>query len=275
MTAPLIGITTEMTAAAWHDRVREAVLSPAVYCRAIDRAGAVPVLLPPAATGAVTRLATWLDGLVFSGGCDVDARCYAPAGGEGADWPDQARDVYELALMRAAIEAGTPFLAIGRGLQVLNVACGGTVSALSLDAPPAGPDASGLGLPVGEVRISPDSKLGEILGATVTVSWTEHDAVAQLGSGLAVTGRAAGEIVAAAEVIGHPFGIGVRWHPQDASDMRIFNALRSAAEAGAGRAAVTAAAALLTTPSADRVASGQDTQLRGSASDRSAQMGAL
>ena len=94
MTAPLIGITTDMRAAAWHDRVREAALSPAAYSRAIAAAGAVPVLLPPvlpgeAGTGGPARLAAGLDGLVFAGGADLDPRCYgAPLDDQVAGWPD-------------------------------------------------------------------------------------------------------------------------------------------------------------------------------------------
>jgi len=246
MTRPLIGITTDMGAAAWHDRVREAAVSPAVYARAIERAGAVPVLLPPVLLpGAAGRLATWLDGLLFSGCADVDVRCYGAAPGDEASWPDQARDVCELTLMRAAIETGTPFLAICRGLQVLNVACGGTLIQPQPDA--AGPGRAvpgGLGLPAREVQIIADSRLSQILGASVTVPACPHHAVAELGSGVVATGWAAGHVAAAVEVPGHRFGIGVQWHPEDTTDMRIFAELRAAADASPQRASAAAAAAV-------------------------------
>ena len=236
MTAPLIGITTDMRAAAWHDRVREAALSPAAYSRAIARAGAVPVLLPPvlpggAGTGAPARLAASLDGLVFAGGADVDPRCYgAPLEDQVAGWPDCTRDAMELELMRAAIETGTPFLAICRGLQVLNVAQGGTLVNDQPDA--AGHDRDrpgGADPPRREVRISPDSRLGGILGASVTVPACQHQAVGRLGSGVTAMAWSAGEVVAAAELTGHRFGMGVHWHPERGDDLRIFSELRAAA----------------------------------------------
>jgi gamma-glutamyl-gamma-aminobutyrate hydrolase PuuD len=245
MPAPLIGITTDIGAAAWRDRVREAALSPAAYTRAIERAGAVPVLLPPVLPGASSRLAARLDGLVFAGGADVDARCYGAAGDDRADWPGYTRDAVELALMRAAIETRTPFLAICRGLQVLNVARGGTlvqglVAAAGPDQDAPGEHARGGARPGYAVRISPDSRLGHILGASATVPWSRNRAVAKLGAGVIAIAWAAQEVVAAVELTGHPFGIGVQWHPELADDMRIFEQLRTAA---ADRAQAASAAA--------------------------------
>jgi gamma-glutamyl-gamma-aminobutyrate hydrolase PuuD len=246
MTAPLIGITTDMRAAAWHDRVREAALSPAAYSRAIAAAGALPVLLPPVlpggtGPGGAARLAAGLDGLVFAGGADLDPRCYgAPLDDQVAGWPDSARDAVELELMRAAIETGTPFLAICRGLQVLNVARGGTLVNDQPDA--AGHDRDrpgGAERPGREVRISPDSRLGGILGASVTVPACQHQAVGRLGRDVTATAWAAGEVVAAAELTGHRFGIGVHWHPEQGDDLRIFEELRAAA-ASPQRASVAA-----------------------------------
>jgi putative glutamine amidotransferase len=237
MTAPLIGITTDLRAAAWHDRVREAALSPAAYSRAIAAAGALPVLLPPVRPGGTApagaaRLAAGLDGLVFAGGADLDPRCYGvPLDDQVAGWPDSARDAVELDLMRAAIETGTPFLAICRGLQVLNVAQGGTLVNDQPDA--AGHDRDrpgGAERPGREVRISPDSRLGGILGASLTVPACQHRAVGRLGRDVTATAWAAGEVVAAAELTGHRFGIGVHWHPEQGDDLRIFEELRAAAD---------------------------------------------
>ena len=247
MTAPLIGITTDLRAAAWHDRVREAALSPAAYSRAIAAAGAVPVLLPPvlpggASTGGPARLAAGLDGLVFAGGADLDPRCYgAPLDDQVAGWPDSARDAVELELMRAAIETGTPFLAICRGLQVLTVARGGTLLNDQPDAAGHDRDRPGGAEPPGrDVRISPDSRLGGILGASITVPACQHQAIGQLGSDVTAVAWTTGEVVAAAELTGHRFGIGVRWHPEQGDDMRILSGLRAAAVARTQRASAAA-----------------------------------
>ena len=144
--------------------------------------------------------------------------------------------------MQAAIEAGTPFLAICRGLQVLNVARGGTLLNDQPDA--AGHDRyrpGGAELPGREVRISPDSSLGGVLGTSVTVPACQHQAVARLGSGVTAIAWAAEEVVAAAELTGHRFGLGVHWHPEQGDDVRIFDELRAAAAASPHLAGAAAA----------------------------------
>ena len=209
MTRPLIGVTTDVGAAVWRDRVREAVLSPAVYSSALERAGAVPVLLPPVLTGAAGQLAAGLDGLMF---CGVAAE-------------------FEAALMRAAITADVPFLALSRGLALLNLCLGGT-----LDPAPAAPDD-----PPGTcaVRISPDSRLGRMLGPSTTVPADRRQVLAELGTGLTAVAWDRDDTVAAVEVAGHRFGLGIRWQPGENDDPRIFAELRTAA---ARRAPVPAAA---------------------------------
>jgi gamma-glutamyl-gamma-aminobutyrate hydrolase PuuD len=149
MTRPLIGITAEMAAAGWGDSVREAALSPASYAFAVVQAGGIPVLLPPVLPGAAARLTAGLDGLIFAGGDDIDARRYGAEPHELADRPDYARDAFEFELMRVVIQARLPFLAICRGIQVLNVARGGTLVQHLPDA-------------VGHARHAPDpARMGE------------------------------------------------------------------------------------------------------------------
>src|ERR1017187_5423271 len=108
MARALIGITSQMVAARWGDWVREAVLSPQTYSRAVERAGAVPVLVPPIPPGGIPRLIERLDGVLFTGGEDVDPALYGAARHERTDEPDARRDRFELALARAVIEAGPP-----------------------------------------------------------------------------------------------------------------------------------------------------------------------
>jgi putative glutamine amidotransferase len=201
MTRPLIGVTTDVGAAVWRDRIREAILSPAVYSSALERAGAVPVLLPPVLAGAAGQLAAGLDGLVFCGAA--------------AD--------FECALIREAVRTGVPFLALSHGLPLLNLCLGGTL--VPAPAVPGDPPDSC------SVRISPDSRLGRMLGPSATVTAGRRQVLGELGSGLTAVAWDGDETVAAVEVTGHQFGLGIRWHPGENDDPRIFAELRTAAAA--------------------------------------------
>ena len=127
MGRPIIGITGELEAARWRDWIREAVLSPVSYTRAVERAGGSPVVLPPVPSSSVASLIDKIDGLVIAGGRDVDPALYDEPAHEQTDVPDHRRDRFELLMARAAIEADLPFLAICRGMHILNVARGGTL----------------------------------------------------------------------------------------------------------------------------------------------------
>jgi putative glutamine amidotransferase len=245
MTRPLIGITTEMAAAGWGDRVREAVLVPAGYALALQQAGCVPVLLPPAPYGA-TGLTARLDAVLFSDGADIDPRRAGAEPAEGAPEPDLVRDAAEFALMRAAIAARLPVLAIGRGMRVLNAVRGGSVAG----RPPTEMDdtagsngsngSAGSAAPAGsaarELRISPGSRLDRALGQSLTVAgaaWPSgrRQHVDRLGGGLSAVAWTADDAIAAVELTGHPFAIGLAWHPEQGEDPRIFEALQAAAAA--------------------------------------------
>jgi putative glutamine amidotransferase len=232
MARALIGITSQMVAARWGDQVREAVLSPQTYSRAVERAGAVPVLVPPIPPGGIPRLIERLDGVLFTGGEDVDPALYGAARHERTDEPDARRDRFELALARAVIEAGLPFLGICRGLHVLNVARGGTLVQHLPDAVGHHGHASDRArMSLHDVRIEPASKLGRLLGEKISVPGSHHQAVARLGDGLEAAAWADDQIVEAAEFRGNRFGIGVQWRPEEADDLRIFEAFAEAAEA--------------------------------------------
>jgi putative glutamine amidotransferase len=233
MTRPLIGITSEMAAAGWDDRVREAVLLPASYAWALQRAGCVPVLLPPAPHAAAS-LAARLDGVLFSGGVGTGARRHGAPPRDEAPEPDLAREAGELALMRAAIDTGLPVLAIGRGMHLLNAARGGSVT--EGGSGPAGHGSNGA-VPLTasrDVRISPGSRLGRLLGPSVTVPAEPEPAGHQpvldrLGRGVEAVAWADDEAVAAVELAGHPFAIGLQWHPEDGDSTRLFEEFRDAA----------------------------------------------
>jgi putative glutamine amidotransferase len=225
MVRPIIGITGELDAARWGDWIREAVLSPVSYIRAVDRSGGAPVVLPPVPPDSVAAFIATLDGLVFTGGRDLDPSIYDQQRRDETDEPEHRRDRFELALMRAALEGGVPFLAIGRGLHVLTVARGGT---LTQDLPGHRTDRARY-LPH-DVALGAGSFLGGLLGTRIMVPAAHHQAPYRLGEGLTVAGWSPdGEVTEALEVEGHRFGVGVHWHPEEGDDLRLFAALAAAA----------------------------------------------
>ncbi len=249
---PLIGITGHLEPARWGDWVREAVVSPASYARAVYRAGGIPLVLPPIPADAVADLVRGLGGLIMSAGSDVDPQLYGERPNERTSDPDSRRDRFELSIIRAVIKADLPFLAIGRGMHVLNVALGGSlIQYLPTEvghirhAPGPG-NAGSHG-----IRISGDCQLGRILGTTATVPASHHQAVRRLGDGLSAVAWADDQVVEAVELTGNPFGVGVQWRPEDGDDPRLLgafvNAAAQAALAGApnvvGHAAAGKAAA--------------------------------
>jgi putative glutamine amidotransferase len=225
MGRPIIGITSELDAARWGDWIREAALSPVSYTREVERAGGAPVIVPPVPPASVPVYLETFDGLLFTGGRDLDPALYDQERLETSDEPDRRRDRFELALMRAALEAGTPFLAVGRGLHILAVARGGT---LTQDLP--GHRENRARYAPHDVILGADSLLGKLLGARVQVPAAHHQAPYHLGEGLTVTGWSPdGEVTEALEVDGHRFGVGVHWHPEEGDDSRLLTAFVEAA----------------------------------------------
>jgi gamma-glutamyl-gamma-aminobutyrate hydrolase PuuD len=227
MSRPIIGVTSELDAARWGQWVREAVISPVSYVRAVDRAGGAPVVLPPVPPDSARAFAAGLAGIIFTGGRDVDPGLYEQARHDETDPPEHRRDRFELALMRAAIDADVPFLAIGRGLHVLCVARGGT---LTQDLPGHRPDS--LRYLPHEVSLAASSRLGGLLGTKVVAPASHHQAPGQPGEGLVAAGWApSGDVIEALELQGHRFGVGVHWHPEEGDDPRLLTALVDAAAA--------------------------------------------
>ena len=225
MGRPIIGITSELDAARWGDWIREAAVSPVSYTRVVERAGGAPVIVPPVPPASVADYIETFDGLVFTGGRDMDATLYDQEPLETSDEPDRRRDRFELALIRAALAGNVPFLAIGRGLHVLTVARGGT---LTQELP--GHRAGRARYAPHEVVLGADSLLGKLLGPQVQVPAAHHQAPYRLGEGLTVTGWSPdGEVTEALEVDGHRFGVGVHWHPEEGDDPRLFAAFLEAA----------------------------------------------
>lgn len=232
---PIIGITGELDAARWGNWIREAVVSPVTYTRAVERAGGAPVMLAPVPPASVSALVAGMGGIVFTGGRDVDPALYGQRRLDDTDLPERRRDRFEIELMRAALDAGVPVLAIGRGMHVLSVARGGT---LIQQLPAHRPDPVKY-LPH-DVRLTAGSALGRLLGTALTVPAAHHQAPApgDLGDGVVLAGWSpADQVAEAVEVGGHRFAIGVHWHPEEQDDPRLIEALVAAAAEG-GRTAV-------------------------------------
>ncbi len=195
MGRPIIGITGELDAARWGDWIREAVISPVSYTRTVERAGAAPVVLPSGAAVLGARPSSARSTAWSSPAAGTwTRRCTARSAAAETDEPDRRRDRFELALMRAALDAGLPFLAIGRGLHVLTVARGGT---LTQDLP--GHCEQRARYTPHDVVLGADSLLGRLLGTRVSVPAAHHQAPYHLGDGLTVAGWSPdGEVTEAA-----------------------------------------------------------------------------
>lgn len=234
---PLIGVTTYLEQAqtgVWDVR---ASFLPQTYLDAVTEAGGIPVLLPPQACDddqARTALAR-LDGLILAGGADVDPRRYGAEPHERTGAPREDRDAWELALLEAARELGTPLLAICRGLQLMNVALGGTlVQHLpeTLGSERYQPGAGIYGS--GEIDVDPDSRLAGIVGTErQSVPVYHHQGVDRVADGARVTARTADGVVQALEVdAASGYCMAVQWHPEEQrQDRRLFTSLVAAATA--------------------------------------------
>lgn len=233
---PVIGLSSYAQPARWGSWDMPAALLPLNYAERVTAAGGVPVLLPPVPgiAAAVGRL----DGLVLTGGGDIDPASYGAAPHPRTAGVSAERDQAELGLLAAALAAGLPVLGICRGLQLLNVAQGGTLHQhlADLGTLPAGD--AGHTPPPGTfgrhpVRVAAGSRLAAILGAGPrSVPTAHHQAVGRLGAGLTATAWAADGIVEAVELAAgehHPFVLAVQWHPEAGDDPRLLRALIRAA----------------------------------------------
>ena len=232
---PVIGVTTYLEQAQTGVWDVQASFLPKVYFEAVNRAGGIAVLLPPQPVDEEIARAVIgrIDGLIVAGGKDVDPARYGQERLLTTDEPRPDRDDWETMLLGAAIETETPFLGICRGLQVLNVALGGSLHQHLPDI--VGSDRYSLGggtFADNEVFIEPATRVASLLhsGETVVGKSYHHQAIDALGAGLAVTARSDDGTVQAVEVEGVPFGIGVQWHPEHTpEDLRLFAGLVDAA----------------------------------------------
>jgi len=229
--APVVGISAYDDVAAWGAWNVRAAIVPEAYVRAVAATGGVPVVLPVQADAAAQIGA--VDALVLTGGPDVDPARYGAEPHRASKPGSPARDTHELALAAAAAERGIPTLAVCRGLQLLNVARGGTLVQHLPEV--VGHEEHGPAPGVyGEhpVRVAPASRLAQVLGRTeVTVRSHHHQAVDVAGSGLLAVAWAPDGTPEAYEDPAAPFVIGVQWHPEMGDDPELFAGLVAAASA--------------------------------------------
>src|SRR6201994_3265933 len=241
---PVIGITTYEDQASWRGWSTRAAMLPFVYVDSVRRSGGRAVLLPPGGDDAeASATVASLDGLIVTGGPDVDPVRYGAARHPRTQPPATLRDAWDLTVTSHALRLGVPLLAICRGMQVLNVCRGGTLHQHLPDLVGHGrhdgpPNRFGLH----RVRISPDSTLATVLPEDDFIEGPthHHQAVNLLGDGLkAVAWEEDGTVEAVeagpSELGGFSgFVLGVQWHPEQGSDLRLFGAL---VEAGTRRIA--------------------------------------
>jgi putative glutamine amidotransferase len=238
MRSPILGITTY----APRENLERFHL-PVEYVHAVRRAGALPWLIPPGEPR-LPELLGHLDGLVLSGGGDVDPELYGGVSDHPALYGiHRERDATELALARAALELALPTLGICRGCQLINVAFGGSlIEHLPDEVGPdkVGPELAHRGTGPGtsslhEVELVRGSRLLTIIGREhPSASSSHHQAIRRLAPGLEVVARAPDGTIEAVERRDHPFYLAVQWHPEetaarDPGQQRLFDALAAAA----------------------------------------------
>jgi putative glutamine amidotransferase len=233
---PLIGISTYVAKVSWGGWERPAAVLPESYYELVASAGGRPLLLPPLKTAPLgpgygaPEVIAHLDGLVLTGGGDVDPRAYGETPAPEVAGVSAIRDESERALLAAALAADLPVLAVCRGCQILNVERGGTLvqhlpEVIGHDLHRTAP------FVFGEVKVAtePETLTSSVFGATTTVRCSHHQAIRNLGAGLVATAHADDGVVEAVELAGATFVLGVQWHPEEAGDERPFAALVAAA----------------------------------------------
>ncbi len=232
MGVPVIGLTTYREEAVWGVWRQRADLLPEQYAVAVESTGGVPLLLPPVAqVGAAEAVVARLDGLVVSGGADVDpARYDAEPHERTASWrPD--RDAWEIALLDAAEAVGLPVLGVCRGMQVMAVQAGGELDQHTPDLVGHEQHSPG-GDAYGEVGVTtePGTRVAHLLGSGLTVSCHHHQSV-RTHPGFVAAAHAADGTLEAMEAPGDRFCLAVQWHPETAADVGLLAGLVRAAAA--------------------------------------------
>lgn len=232
MPHPVIGLTTyrqQARSGVWNV---QASFLPAVYLEGVTRAGGIVVLLPPqpvddaVAEDVVGRL----DGLILTGGRDVNPAAYGHQPHPTTDEPGLDRDTWEFAVLGAALRQRVPVLGICRGPQVINVALGGTLHQHLPDVVGhSGHRVADATFAAHTAEIAPGTRLERLLGHSAPTRCYHHQAIDQVGAGLIANASCDG-VIEGIESAGENFVVGVQWHPEEnLDDLRLFTAVVDAA----------------------------------------------
>jgi putative glutamine amidotransferase len=233
---PVVGLTTYLQRAqtgVWDVR---ASFLPAIYLEGVTAAGGIATLLPPQPVDEhiAERVLDGLDGLVLTGGRDVNPAAYGHAAHPSTDEPAFDRDAVEFALVRGALARRMPVLGICRGAQVLNVALGGTLHQHLPDVLAHTRHQAGNAVfTTSGVRTVPGTRLAALIGPDSDAQCYHHQAIDRLGDGLIVSAQDGVDgVIEAVELPGPDFVLAVQWHPEERlDDLRLFAGLVQAAAA--------------------------------------------
>lgn len=222
---PVIGITSYAEQARWGVWDSPAALIPMAYVNAVERAGGRPLIVPPSQDGIEETLDA-LDGLLLSGGSDLDPELYGAEAHPETNGVRPDRDRAEIALLRAALERDMPVLAVCRGSQVLNVAQGGDLvqhlpEVVGHKRHKHTPSVFG----DHDVDLVPGTRLQRLLGDHAPVKSHHHQGYGRLGDGLKEAAKADDGTVEAIEDPSRRFALGVLWHPEEGDDFALFQEL--------------------------------------------------
>ena len=230
---PVIGIACAVLPAQWGPWHQPAAVVAADYIRQVQAAGGIAVVIPPQ-PGDPGDVLDRIDGLMLTGGNDLQASLYGDAPHAEAEAPDPVRDAWEFALVREAIGRDIPFLGICRGMQVMNVAFGGTLTQHLPESLGTTDHRRTTGSFDGNdhlVDLQDGSLVARAAGEVVhSVPSHHHQAVDRVGEGLVLSGVSSGDGVAEAiEMPGRRFAVGVQWHPEADPTSAVIAALVDAA----------------------------------------------
>jgi putative glutamine amidotransferase len=238
MPRPAIGICTALERARWSVWDQQAYLLPRSYIVAVQRAGGLALMLPPdeALERDPDEVLDLIDGLILAGGADIDPASYGGAPHPETRGTVPERDGFEIALARRALERDMPLLGVCRGMQLMNVAMGGTLLQHLPDSHGHHEHRRNPGTFDGadhDVRLADGSLAARAAGEAVHATKSHHhQGIDRLGEGLEVTGWSAiDELPEAVELPERRFALGVQWHPEADARSRLIGALVQEADA--------------------------------------------